>query len=753
DDGKVSADSQFTLVGDSDSEASLPVSGSVTTQPSSDSIQGVSRANGHELSDTTDRVLDSGTALFSEESEEDDGKVSADSQFTLVGDSDGEASLPVSGSVTTQPSSDSIQGVSRANGHELSDTTDRVLDSASTILLSKGDSEASSPVSGSVTVQLLSDSVQGTSRANGHELSDTADGVLGSVGTVLLHDNNELSDTADRVLGSVGTTLLHDNADASDKTDLMAEFISDLSDHTALNSSENSIDEVQDANVMSGDDSDKASADAQFTLVDNSDNEVSPSSSDNSQFELLPADSEGIEEVSNSVQGVSRVNGNELIDMADRDLDSNATPLSSNASKVPISDNQGKGIDDSTIFPTPASTKDYSGIAGDVHNQIETIKRQVIPSQVATSDFNHEQLISSLYDLEASLDPEEISPWVWETLATLESTVNSMQNRGLSPSPTDYQKITNALEAIEFSEKVDSSRTKKINNDLMGIRANLSPRQAHAEQASQFAKKIATNNIEATESSVADWQESGYEPGAYLSGLIQQIEDIKADADVSEYEEASTLASRVKDLLQRVLEEDVIPFDPIVDTVQEAIKKITAAEAQRHGEFIDNTKLLSELDDYINAPIIGSKYTLDVASQINETTQAQDDARRSDKHTEKHSNLVDYQTFISRADKFIEASDLYFKDWKKAEFTHQEPLESLLKNINKITDISADYHFESALALGRAVSQILARLYKESLSPNDLTADFLNQSIDELKRVEEAIVEDSDKKEVNPELI
>lgn len=442
----------------------------------------------------------------------------------------------------------------------------------------------------------------------------------------------------------------------------------------------------------------------------------------------------------------------------------------------------------------------YLGVAGMLDEQIDKVKRQLTPVGLMTGRFDHQDLIDSLYDVEASIDANDTPQWSWELLSSLESTISSMQDKSLLPSPNDYQRVADALDAIKNNKDVDSSQAKKLNNELMNLRADLATRSQKAQQISDYAAS-GEQEIKAAEQSMSDWRQSGYSPDDSLSSLKDKMGDVGEVADATDYDEAKQLSSLVNTILERLHGEQVVPFDYVSDNVEQAVHEITDISKQFHGDAAIDEQLLSGLMGQVGdagggfnpqaispgngvPQPLGRPYDVGFDSHPNGATppprhssvaggidndleatrrstgqpagapsgaqtEAYPEARpgaqeaslaeRADTSPDNAWTEPAYDDFARYASPHIKASKSHFDDWQHTGFSDERPLEHLSDRMQQLSGISGQYGMSEGAALGDSVGEILDRLYNDVVAPSRDTAATVSSAIEEFDRAATAI--------------
>ncbi|PID58755.1 MAG: hypothetical protein CR957_00095 [Gammaproteobacteria bacterium] len=301
------------------------------------------------------------------------------------------------------------------------------------------------------------------------------------------------------------------------------------------------------------------------------------------------------------------------------------------------------GSDDALSLSAVPVASGYLGTPGDLAESVENIKAQFDFDSLVKEDFEHDSAIDSLFDIEASLDAEATPPWTWEALSNLENTINGMSKKGLEPSPHDLGRIKHALDAIENSEDVSPQDAKKINNSLMGLRAQLGERQQRASIARRFAEQ-AENELKATDDAFGNWRDVGYTPDENLSGLIGNLDEVGSRARDSEYTEAEELSSLVNAVLTRIKDENVVPFDEVGDVVGQAVAEITEVSPQYHGDALASEGLKQSLSEQQVVESVGRRY-----EPAAEETQALTDTLETGASSAQETATAASQTVASQA--------------------------------------------------------------------------------------------------------
>lgn len=441
----------------------------------------------------------------------------------------------------------------------------------------------------------------------------------------------------------------------------------------------------------------------------------------------------------------------------------------------------------------------YLGQAGDLNEQIEAAKREFTPTNFVAGAVQHNELIDALYDVEASLDEQASPTWAWEMLSNLEGAITNMQSKSLFPSPDDYTAISDALDAIADSKDVDAKQAKKINNSLMGIRAGLNSRQQIKELAGKFASE-AKEALDSTDDAFDAWKISGFTPSDVLSELIGGVDTVDVKAEELEYDEASELSTLVNSVLKRLKQENLIPYDMVSETVEQAISEMTAVLPKVHGGSLSSPELKDMLDEHAIVTSVGVKYVplndidnLDdeaivgtdsvdqVVTRVVEKMSMQDalNAEASSSSmpinvpategtqstplsTENQLPVSNQEAVVPNANQpadtasvsankkgfakdatpFVDESRTHFDHWENTGFTDGEPLGRLSSSFKNISRVSNEHDFQDAYDLANTVNDVLERVQNEVDVPHSETTRSVSNAIDEFDITTQAINRD-----------
>jgi|GEM_PF-6491979 len=394
----------------------------------------------------------------------------------------------------------------------------------------------------------------------------------------------------------------------------------------------------------------------------------------------------------------------------------------------------GKSSDKVSDITTISNKHGFKN-ASDLSQSVQEIPTRVDNESLKTCSTTTEQVENALDELDHPVEKirhNNGNPAISHQIA-IDSVSQTLQH-DYSGTPLDSSIDTH-----------DAFVVKKV--DTTAVQAEKSKPSSETAAFYQHFIEEVTPHIKTAKVNFVEWKAADYAQDEALAKLRVAVKTITDIAEKYEVSSVHELSQAVDEIIKRIAQE-VLRLNPeTTERIEEALNALECW-AEKIGNSEENPeisdKLIGQLSQIANAPSIGNALQAEPIADGYSSDQSLRSAVTAKSPNSANKKVITlYQQFVKEACPHIKASKDNFAAWKTTEYTENELLERLSDNIKDITDISEKHQLDEAVELGRSVGDILKRISKNQLQPNQEATQGIEQAIDEFLRSVDDIQQDS----------